>query len=93
MEFFKPKGTINFMKYRGVIPVSLFLAFLGIVSVAWPGPNYGIDFKGWNRDQLKFGENVTATDVRKTLERHRLRRRGRERRGAQGRVPGARRAR
>ncbi|MFT3921518.1 MAG: protein translocase subunit SecF [Myxococcales bacterium] len=68
MEFFKPKGTINFMKYRGVIiPISLFLAFLGIVSVAWPGPNYGIDFKGGTEIQLKFGEKVTSNQVRSTL--------------------------
>src|SRR6478736_4745196 len=68
MEFFKPRGTLNFMKHRGIIiPVSLFLAFLGIASVFWPGPNYGIDFKGGTEIQLKFGENVSATEVRKTL--------------------------
>jgi len=68
MEFFKPKGTINFMKYRGIIiPASLFLAFLGVVSVVWPGPNYGIDFKGGTEIQLKFDESVSATDVRQTL--------------------------
>ncbi len=68
MEFFKPKGTINFMKYRGIIiPGSLFLAFLGIVSVFYPGPNYGIDFKGGTEIQLKFGEAVDATRVRETL--------------------------
>lgn len=68
MEFFKPKGTINFMKYRGIIiPGSLFLAFLGIVSAIWPGPNYGIDFKGGTEIQLKFGENVSATEVRSAL--------------------------
>ncbi len=68
MEFFKPKGTINFMKYRGIIiPVSLFLAFLGVASVVWPGPNYGIDFKGGTEIQLKFDAAVSATEVRQTL--------------------------
>jgi preprotein translocase subunit SecF len=68
MEFFKPKGTINFMKYRGIIiPISLFLALLGIASVVWPGPNYGIDFKGGTEIQLKFDEGVSANDVRQAL--------------------------
>lgn len=68
MEFFKPKGTINFMKYRGVIiPGSLFLALLGIVSIFYPGPNYGIDFVGGTEVQLKFGESVDANKVRETL--------------------------
>src|SRR3954451_18131432 len=68
MEFFKPRGTIDFMKYRGiVIPVSLFLAFLGIVSAIYPGPNYGIDFKGGTEVQLKFDPKIDANTVRKTL--------------------------
>jgi preprotein translocase subunit SecF len=68
MEFFKPKGTVNFMKYRGVIiPISLVLAFLGVASVFWPGPNYGIDFKGGTEVQLKFDDSIDATDVRKAL--------------------------
>jgi preprotein translocase subunit SecF len=68
MEIFKPRSTIDFMKYRGVlIPVSLFLAFLGIVSAVYPGPNYGIDFKGGTEVQLKFDPKIDATTVRKTL--------------------------
>src|SRR5687768_87392 len=68
MEIFKPRGTINFMKYRGPLIIgSLFLAVLGFVSVFWPGPNYGIDFKGGTEVQLKFGQGVTATDVRNSL--------------------------
>lgn len=68
MELFKPRGTINFMKHRGpLITISLSLALLGFLSVFWPGPNYGIDFKGGTEVQLKFGAGVSATDVRNSL--------------------------
>ena len=68
MEIFKPRGTIDFMKYRGPLIVgSLFLAILGFLSVFWPGPNYGIDFKGGTEVQLKFGKGVTPAEVRSSL--------------------------
>jgi preprotein translocase subunit SecF len=68
MELFKPRGTINFMKYRGPLIIgSLFLTLLGFLSVFWPGPNYGIDFKGGTEVQLKFGQGVSAADVRSSL--------------------------
>src|SRR5690348_10125644 len=68
MELFKPRATINFMKYRGPLIIgSLFLAVLGFLSVFWPGPNYGIDFKGGTEVQLKFGKGVTPTEVRNSL--------------------------
>jgi preprotein translocase subunit SecF len=68
MELFKPRGTINFMKYRGpLIGGSLLLALLGLLSVFWPGPNYGIDFKGGTEVQLKFDPSVSASEVRNTL--------------------------
>jgi preprotein translocase subunit SecF len=68
MEIFKPRGTINFMKYRApIITGSLFLAFLGFVSVFWPGPNYGIDFKGGTEVQLQFKKDITPEQVREVL--------------------------
>jgi preprotein translocase subunit SecF len=68
MELFKPRGTINFMKYRGpLIGGSMLLTLLGLLSVWWPGPNYGIDFKGGTEVQLKFDPSVGATEVRETL--------------------------
>jgi preprotein translocase subunit SecF len=68
MELFKPRGTINFMKYRGpLIGGSLLLTLLGLISVWVPGPNYGIDFKGGTEVQLKFDPSVNPTDVRETL--------------------------
>ncbi len=67
MEFFKPRGTIDFMKYRGPLIIgSIVLTLLGLLSTIWPGPNYGIDFKGGTELQLKF-EKVDAAKVRTTL--------------------------
>lgn len=68
MEIFKPRDTINFMKYRGpLITGSLLLTLLGFLSIFYPQPNYGIDFKGGTEIQLKFDKSVGATDVRNTL--------------------------
>lgn len=68
MELFKPRGTINFMKYRGpLIGASLLLAVLGVISVFWPGPNYGIDFKGGTEVQLKFDPSIDAGNIREAL--------------------------
>jgi preprotein translocase subunit SecF len=68
VEFFKPKGTIDFMKHRGpIIGGSVLLALLGLLSVWWPGPNYGIDFKGGTEVQLKFRGNIEQGKLRQTL--------------------------
>ncbi|HEY6880084.1 MAG TPA: protein translocase subunit SecF [Polyangiales bacterium] len=68
MEFFKPRATIDFMKYRApIISTSLGLALLGFVSVFWPGPNYGIDFKGGTEVQLAFKSNIAPEKVREVL--------------------------
>jgi len=68
VEFFKPRDTIDFMKYRGpIISGSLFLALLGFLSVFWPGPNYGIDFKGGTEVQMRFKKPVESGVVRQTL--------------------------
>jgi preprotein translocase subunit SecF len=68
VEFFKPRATIDFMKYRGpIISGSLFLALLGFLSVFWPGPNYGIDFKGGTEVQLRFKKPLESGAVRKAL--------------------------
>jgi preprotein translocase subunit SecF len=68
MEFFKPRATIDFMKYRApIISGSLLLALLGFLSVFWPGPNYGIDFKGGTEVQLQFKKDITPERVREIL--------------------------
>jgi preprotein translocase subunit SecF len=68
MELFKPRETINFMKYRGpLIGGSLFLTLLGFLSIFYPQPNWGIDFKGGTEMQLAFDKSVGASEVRTTL--------------------------
>ena len=68
MEFFKPRGTINFMKHRKPIIIgSLSLALLGFLSVFYPGPNYGIDFKGGTEMQLRFKKDLEASTLRSAL--------------------------
>ena len=55
MEFIKPGTYIDFMKYRGpVITVLGLMATLSLVSLFYPGPNYGIDFAGGTEVQLAF---------------------------------------
>jgi preprotein translocase subunit SecF len=68
MEFFRPKGAIDFMKVRRpLLSVSLLLCLAGLVSSFAPGPNYGIDFKGGTEVQLRFDPKVTPAAVRTTL--------------------------
>jgi preprotein translocase subunit SecF len=70
MEIFKPRGTIDFMKYRGpLIGGSLFLTLLGFLSIFYPEPNWGIDFKGGTELQLKFDPSVKTSDVREALSK------------------------
>jgi len=69
MEFVKPGTYIDFMKFRA--PVVSFLALLAIgslVSLFYPGPNYGIDFAGGTEIQLQFTETTTPSEVRAALE-------------------------
>ncbi|HEX6245523.1 MAG TPA: protein translocase subunit SecF, partial [Polyangiales bacterium] len=48
---------------------SLFLTLLGFLSIFYPQPNYGIDFKGGTELQLKFDKSIGAGDVRNTLSK------------------------
>ncbi|MGB5698113.1 MAG: protein translocase subunit SecF [Polyangiales bacterium] len=69
MEFVKPGTYIDFMKYRGpVITVLGLLATLSLVSLFYPGPNYGIDFAGGTEIQLAFKGDTTPNEVRTALE-------------------------
>ena len=69
MEFVKPGIYIDFMKYRA--PVGSFLgllATLSLVSLFYPGPNYGIDFAGGTEIQLQFNGDTAPGEVRSALE-------------------------
>ena len=68
MEFIKPGTYIDFMKYRGpVITVLGLMATLSLVSLFYPGPNYGIDFAGGTEVQLAFRGDTTPAEVRSAL--------------------------
>ena len=69
MEFIKPGTYIDFMKYRGpVITVLGVFATLSLISLFYPGPNYGIDFAGGTEVQLQFQGDTTPAEVRGALE-------------------------
>jgi len=69
MEFFKPGIYVDFMKYRGPVTGVLgLLATLSLISLFYPGPNYGIDFAGGTEIQLAFTGDVTSSEVRGALE-------------------------
>jgi preprotein translocase subunit SecF len=69
MEFIKPGTYIDFMKYRGpVITVLGLMATLSLVSLFYPGPNYGIDFAGGTEVQLAFTADTSPGEIREALE-------------------------
>ncbi|MGB5267347.1 MAG: protein translocase subunit SecF [Polyangiales bacterium] len=69
MEFIKPGTYIDFMKYRGpVMAVLGLMATLSLISLFYPGPNYGIDFAGGTEVQLVFKGDTSPAEVRKALQ-------------------------
>jgi preprotein translocase subunit SecF len=70
MEFFSPNIRINFMKYRAIsVSVSGLLMVLSAAAFFWPGPNYGVDFRGGTELQLAFKGAVDPGTLRQTLEK------------------------
>ena len=68
MELIKPGTYIDFMKYRGpVITVLGLMDLLSLVSLFYPGPNYGIDFAGGTEVQLAFTGDTSPGEIRKAL--------------------------
>lgn len=65
MEFFKPGVTYDFFKYRTPFVVtSLTLTVLSLLSLFWPGPRFGIDFKGGTEVELEMTQAVTTAELR-----------------------------
>jgi preprotein translocase subunit SecF len=68
MEFFKPGVTYDFFRYRWpFIFTSLGLTILSLISLFWPGPRFGIDFKGGTEVELQCQGNVTSADLRNAV--------------------------
>ncbi len=69
MELVKPDTYIDFMRVRKpVLGVSLVLVALSVISLFYPGPNFGIDFTGGTEIQLPFKGDVSSSEVRSALE-------------------------
>lgn len=65
MEFFKPRDTVDFLKYRKQCAIaSLVVVLASIVGIFFPGLNYGIDFKGGTELELEFTGGVTSAALR-----------------------------
>jgi preprotein translocase subunit SecF len=68
MEFFKPGITYDFFKYRTPFVVtSLTLTVLSLISLFWPGPRFGIDFKGGTEVELEMKQTVSAGELREAV--------------------------
>ena len=69
MEFFKPGLYIDFMRVRWInIGVSLSLIVLSTLVYFFPGPKWGVDFKGGTELQVAFQGNISPAEVRATLK-------------------------
>src|SRR5215472_2814736 len=66
MEFFKPGRQFDFMRQRLFwIPLSIFLVLLStFMTLVWPGPNYGTDFRGGTEVELSFLKPIDVGGVR-----------------------------
>jgi preprotein translocase subunit SecF len=68
MEFFKPGVTYDFFKYRWpFISVSLGLCLISLISMFYPGPRFGIDFKGGTEVEIAFEGAVSAPELREAV--------------------------
>jgi len=69
MEFFKPGRVFDFMGMRRLwFTISTLLVLGGIISMFYPGPNYGTDFRGGTEVEVAFNKPVDAATVRSTVE-------------------------
>ncbi len=69
MEFFKPGKVYDFMRVRVYwIALSISLVVISTVSIFYPGPNYGTDFRGGTEVELAFLKPIDAAKVRKSVE-------------------------
>jgi preprotein translocase subunit SecF len=65
MEFFTPGVTYDFFRYRWpFIFTSVGLTVLSLISLFWPGPRFGIDFKGGTEVELLLKGDVSSSELR-----------------------------
>ncbi len=65
MELFKPGKVYDFMRVRKFwITLSITLALASLVSLFFPGPNYGTDFRGGTEIEVAFKKHVDPGELR-----------------------------
>jgi preprotein translocase subunit SecF len=63
------KTSFDFIKYRKIAyAISMILLLSGMVSLAFRGLNYGIDFRGGSEVVIRFEKNVDVGSVRAALK-------------------------
>jgi len=68
MQFFKPGKTIDFLAYRKTFgTISAILVALSFISIFFPGPNFGIDFKGGTELEIGFKGEVGPGQLRSAV--------------------------
>jgi preprotein translocase subunit SecF len=70
MEFFKHNTTINFMaqrKWAAILSITLFV--LSLMSLAYYGLNWGLDFTGGTQVQLSYEQAPDLTQIHDNLEK------------------------
>jgi preprotein translocase subunit SecF len=68
MELFKPGRVYDFMRVRKYwITLSIALATASLISLFWPGPNYGTDFRGGTEIEVAFTKDVSSEQLRKAV--------------------------
>lgn len=62
-------GKFDFVGKIGIFGgISLLFVFASIIYLAVHGVSYGIDFRGGTELQVKFGQKIDPSEVRKTIE-------------------------
>jgi len=65
MEFFKSHKVYDFMRMRKYwIFLSIALTVASLISLYWPGPNYGTDFRGGTEIEVAFLKQVDGGQIR-----------------------------
>jgi preprotein translocase subunit SecF len=68
MEVFKPGLFIDFMGARKYcVTISMLLNVVAIILLVYPGPKYGIDFRGGTEIELAFNGKVEPAELRSVI--------------------------
>ncbi|MDH5674911.1 MAG: protein translocase subunit SecF [Myxococcales bacterium] len=68
MELLKPGVTIDFLRHRKTFATaSIVLMIASFASLFYPGPNFGIDFKGGTELEIEFPGEIGSGEVRQTV--------------------------